>query len=102
MGRRHIYQSVGGVTDIREINRKIRKEVAKAKTRAQLTELHKRSMYLVTLCHAPAWKEAFRGKIAKMKKAAQEEFTKTARAINRRAEKLGLRADYDTKWGPGR
>jgi len=99
MGRRHIYQSVGGVTDIREINRKIRKEVARAKTRAQLTELHKRSMYLVTLCHAPAWKEAFRGKIAKMKKAAQEEFTKTARAINRRAEKLGLRADYDTKWG---
>jgi len=31
-------------------------------------------------------------------KIAQEEFTKTARAINRKAEKLGLRADYDTKW----
>lgn len=97
-----IYSAISGVSDIRKINQMIRNEVKRAKSRKELTELHKRSSYLVTLTFSPAWKEGFRGKIAQMRSAAKEEFTKTARAINSRCRQLGIEPNYDTKWGSGR
>ena len=97
-----IYSAISGVSDIRKINKMIRNEVKRAKSRKELTELHKRSSYLVTLTFSPAWKEGFRGKIAQMRTAAKEEFAKTARAINSRCRQLGLEPNYDTKWGSGR
>ena len=97
-----IYSAISGVSDIRKINQMIRNEVKRAKSRKELTELHKRSSYLVTLTFSPAWKEAFRGKIAQMRTAAKEEFAKTARAINSRCRQLGIEPNYDTKWGSGR
>jgi len=97
-----IYSAISGVSDIRKINQMIRNEVKRAKSRKELTELHKRSSYLVTLTFSPAWKEGFRGKIAQMRTAAKEEFAKTARAINSRCRQLGLEPNYDTKWGSGR
>ena len=99
---RRIYEDIEGVMDIRRVNRMIRNEVKRAMSRKELTELHKRSMYLVTLTHSPAWKEGFRGKIAQMRRVAKEEFAKTARAINSRCRQLGLEPNYDTKWGSGR
>jgi len=97
-----IYSAISGVSDIRKINQMIRNEVKRAKSRKELTELHKRSSYLVTLTFSPAWKEGFRGKIAQMRSAAKEEFAKTARAINSRCRQLGIEPNYDTKWGSGR
>ena len=97
-----IYSAISGVSDIRKINQMIRNEVKRAKSRKALTELHKRSSYLVTLTFSPAWKEGFRGKIAQMRSAAKEEFAKTARAINSRCRQLGIEPNYDTKWGSGR
>ena len=94
-----IYSAISGVSDIRKINQMIRNEVKRAKSRKELTELHKRSSYLVTLTFSPAWKEGFRGKIAQMRSAAKEEFAKTARAINSRCRQLGIEPNYDTKWG---
>ena len=97
-----IYSAISGVSDIRKINQMIRNEVKRAKSRKELTELHKRSSYLVTLTFSPAWKEGFRGKIAQMRTAAKEEFAKTARTINSRCRQLGIEPNYDTKWGSGR
>ena len=97
-----IYSAISGVSDIRKINQMIRNEVKRAKSRKALTELHKRSSYLVTLTFSPAWKEGFRGKIAQMRSVAKEEFAKTARAINSRCRQLGIEPNYDTKWGSGR
>jgi len=97
-----IYSAISGVSDIRKINQMIRNEVKRAKSRKELTELHKRSSYLVTLTFSPAWKEGFRGKIAQMRRVAKEEFAKTARAINSRSMQLGIEPNYDTKWGSGR
>jgi len=97
-----IYSAISGVSDIRKINQMIRNEVKRAKSRKELTELHKRSSYLVTLTFSPAWKEGFRGKIAQMRSAAKEEFAKTARAINSRCRQLGIEPNYDMKWGSGR
>lgn len=102
MPKGRIYGEVKGIGDIEYINVLIRKDVAKAKNRSMLTELHKRSMYIRTLCDSPAWRKAFWGKITEMKKVAEKEFTKTAKAINTRAWRLGLTPDYDEKWGPGR
>jgi len=96
---KRIYGTVSGMQDIRKINSKIRADVSRAKTRPQLTELHKRSMYIRTLCDSPAWKTSFYGKITRMKQVAEFEFTKTARAINKRARKIGTEANYDEKWG---
>lgn len=102
IGRQLYGTEVKGAVDLREINVKIRKDVSKAASRPALTELHKRSMYLRTLCDSPAWKKSFAGKIRKMKADAEEEFGRTARAINRRAKKIGTEANYDEKWGKGK
>jgi len=99
---KRIYGEVKGVGDLRKINQKIREDVKKTRTQPRMTELHKRSMYLRTLCDSPAWRTAFYGKLTEMKKVAETEFHKTAKSINNRCEKLGLRADYDTIWGSGR
>jgi hypothetical protein len=34
-----------------------------------------------------------------MRQLGEQEFSKTARKINRRAEKIGTDADYDEEWG---
>ena len=99
-GKHHIYGAVRGVSDIRAINCYIREQIRKAKSRSRITELVRRSLYLYTLTFAPAWKEAFRGKIEKMRKAAKEEYAKTARTANKQLEKLGLGGRrYDEKIG---
>jgi len=96
---KQIYGKVEGISDIRKINEKIRGNVRSAKSRPRLTELHKRSSYLCTLTHSPAWKKSFIGKISKVRQVAKTEYTKTAKAINAKAKRLGLKANYDTKWG---
>ena len=50
---RHIYGEVNSIKDIRDINRTIREEMDRVKTREQLTELKKRSDYLCTLTFSP-------------------------------------------------
>lgn len=97
-----IYRKVKGIEDIRKINRTIREQVKGFKTKPKLTQLHKRSMYMVTLTQTPSWKTAFAGRIRRMRTAAKEEFSKTAKRINRRCEELGLKPDYDEVFGRGR
>lgn len=95
-----LYQHVKGVTDIRDINKKIRKQIRKTTTRDRLTELLNRSKYLITLTYSPGWKKSFRGKIRKMRSAAKEEYTKTAKTANQRLKKANIKGKkYDTRWG---
>src|SRR5579862_3619701 len=95
----HIYGSVDNKTGLREVFVRIRRDVDSARSRETLTELYKRAGYLITLTHAPSWKEKFGDESESLRGAAEEEFTKTARAINRRAGKIGTDGDYDEKWG---
>ena len=37
-----------------------------------------------------------------LRRVGQDEFRKTARKINRRAQAIGTDADYDERWGAGR
>ena len=96
---RHIYGEINNKTDMHKVLLAIRRDVEQAKSRAALTELYKRAGYLITLTHAPAWKEKFGRKALALRKLGEEEFGKTARKINRRAKQIGVEADYDEKWG---
>ena len=96
----HEYGAVRGVKDIRAINCYIREQIRKARSRSRITELVRRSLYLYTLTHAPAWKKAFEGKIRRMREVAKEEYERTARTANKRLDELGLGGRrYDEKIG---
>jgi len=94
-----IYGPVRNAEDITKINRKIRAQVRRAKTRPALVELAKRSMYLWTLTNSPAWSKAFpRRKLLAMRRRAKEEYHITTRMINKKIPGKKL----DTIIGPGR
>jgi hypothetical protein len=99
---RNIYGEVKSVTGLRDIFRAIRRDVGNARSRQGLTELYKRAGYLITLTYAPSWEERFGRRVAGLRRAAQEEFARTARTINRRAKTIGTDADYDETWGERR
>src|SRR6201997_3941438 len=96
---KHIYGEVNSKTGLKRIFVDIRRDVSSAKSRPDLTELYKRAGYLITLTHAPSWEEKFGSRAAGMREVGKEEFSRTARKINRRATQLGTEADYDEHWG---
>src|SRR5215211_8759339 len=95
----HIYGEVDNKTDLKNVFSEIRQDVENAKSRSDLTELYRRSGYLITLTKASSWKEKFGDDIDDIREVAEEEFATTARKINRRAQEIGADADYDEKWG---
>jgi hypothetical protein len=96
---RQIYGEIDNKTDMEKIFTAIRGDVENAGSRADLTELYKRAGYLITLTHAPSWETKFGRETAALRKVGREEFHKTARKINRRAEQIGTEANYDEEWG---
>jgi len=95
---RHVYGEVDNKTDYKSIFRAIRRDVEGAKSREELTELYRRAGYLITLTHAPAWKMKFGPEVEDLRSVGEEEFARTARAINRRAKEIGTEPDYDEIW----
>ena len=96
---RLIYGEIDNRIDMEEVFTAIRSDVSKAESRADLTELYRRAGYLITLTYAPSWEEKFGREARSLRKVGEEEFRKTARKINRRAEQIGVEANYDEKWG---
>jgi hypothetical protein len=96
---RHIYGEIKNKTDMRKVFTAIRRDVQHANSRPALTELYRRAGYLITLTHAPSWKEKFGKDARELGKLGEDEFGKTARKINSRAKKVGVEADFDEKWG---
>lgn len=99
-GERHIYGPVNNPSDIRKHNQTIRRQIRKAKERANLTELVKRSQYFVTMAGgwdhstpSPAWRNLVK-KYPNIGEVANNEYLRTCREANRRAKKMGLQADY--------
>ena len=95
----HIYGEVDNKSDLKKVFSEIRDDVEKADSRPALTELYRRAGYLITLTNASSWEKKFGDEIDDIRETAEEEFSKTARKINRRAEEVGTDADYDEKWG---
>ncbi|HPJ29852.1 MAG TPA: hypothetical protein PLZ42_00495 [Methanothrix sp.] len=82
-----IYREVETLQDITKINEEIRAEIRNADTRDKVTELKRRSRYLVVLL-APdnptglAEKLRNEGKLENAQKRAWEEYEKTAEVAN--------------------
>jgi hypothetical protein len=95
----HVYGEIDSPTGLKRVFRDIRRDIGGARARPGLTELYKRAGYLITLTHAPSWREKFGKEAAKLRKVAESEFSTTARTINRRAKEIGTDPDYDDKWG---
>ena len=90
---------VNSTTDLKRIFTEIRHDVDRAKSRPDLTELYRRAGYLITLIHAPLMDEKFATAAKALRDAGEEEFQRTVRTINARAEEIGTEADYDEEWG---
>jgi len=93
------YGHVKSKADIDKIFSEIRDDIGQARSREALTELHRRAGYLITLTYARSWEQHLGDKAEGVRHEAEADFRKTARMINSRAEKIGVKADYDEAWG---
>ena len=84
--------------DLHQVFREIRESVEKAQTREELTELYKRTGYMITMTHATPVEEKHDREMKNRRKTTEHEFTTTVRRINSRAKEIGVEADYNENW----
>src|SRR5689334_1081564 len=84
-------------TDVRRTFKEIREATEKAATREDLTELYKQTVYMILMTHSTPLNEKDR-EMKHRREAAEREFTRTVRTINRQAKKIGVEADYNEDW----
>jgi hypothetical protein len=89
-----IYGEVSNLQDIREINKRIRTEMARVEEQEELTELKKRSDYLCALTLAPSWRTRFGKRSGRFLEVAQAEDEKSTKAANEIARKKGFDVEY--------
>jgi len=89
-----IYSRVEKLKDISKINCIIRDEMLQVKSSAQLTDLKKRSDYLVTLTYSPFWKKHFKDKINAFRELALEENRVTVKLANIVAQYKNFDKEY--------
>ena len=84
--------------DLHQVFREIRESVEQAQTREELTELYKRTGYMITMTHATPVEEKHDREMKDRRKTTEHEFTTTVRRINNRAKEIGTDADYNENW----
>lgn len=84
--------------DLHQVFREIRESVEKAQTREELTELYKRTGYMITMTHATPVEEKHDREMKRRRDTTEREFARTARSINRRAKKIGTESDFNENW----
>jgi hypothetical protein len=84
-------------TDIRGTFKEIREALEKAASREDLTELYKQTVYMILMTHSTPLDEKDQA-MKRRRQTTEEEFARTVRLINQRAEKIGVKADYDEDW----
>ena len=82
---------------VRRTFKEIRDVVEKAESREDLTELYKQTVYMILMTHSSPINEIDR-EMKKRREAAEREFGRTVRSINRRATKIGVEPDYNEDW----
>src|SRR5690242_521317 len=85
-------------TDPRRTFDEIRENVEKATSQEELSELYKKTAYMITLTHASPVVETSDQKIRSRREMTEKEFARTVRLLNERAKKLGVEADYNEDW----
>jgi hypothetical protein len=84
--------------DVRGRFREIRDDVEKAQTREDLTELYKRSVYMILMTHSSPLDIKVDRELKRRRLTTEKEFERAIRTINRRAKKIGLEPDFDEDW----
>jgi len=85
-------------TDLRRTFDEIRQNVEKAASQEVLTELYKKTAYMITMTHASPVVETFDPEMRRRREFTEKEFARTIRLINEQAKKIGLEADYNEDW----
>ena len=85
-------------TDLRRTFDEIRQNVEKAASQEDLTELYKKTAYMITMTHASPVVETFDPEMRRRREFTEKEFARTIRLINEQAKKIGLEADYNEDW----
>jgi hypothetical protein len=93
-----VYLEIDNKLVMRDAFSEIRGEVERAASRPELTELYNRAGYLVAIAYDSFWERKFADDIMDIRYMADQEFGRTARKINNRAERLGLEGNYDEVW----
>jgi hypothetical protein len=94
----HTHVEGNARTDLRGRFKEIREGVETAQSKEALTELYKRSVYMILMTHSSPIDEKFDRDMKRKREAAEREFARTVRLINRQARKIGVEADYDENW----
>lgn len=81
-----IYGHIENSKDIGKINRRIRTEIRQARTKSRITELKRRSRYLITLTYSPNFKKKYN--ILAIRRRAKAEYKLTTRVANARLRKV--------------
>ena len=84
-------------TDVRRTFKDIREALQKVQSQEDLTELYKQTVYMILMTHSSPLDEKDRD-LQRRRAAAEREFARTVRMLNKQAKKLGLEADYDEDW----
>lgn len=90
---------IENVGDMHQVYRDIRKEIGSAKTRGRLSTIYRQALSVITHSFASSWKKKYGSKLPRLRSVAKEEFTRTVRAINKRARKIGSDKMYDETYG---
>ena len=94
----HVHHMESDPTDLRDRFREIRDAVEQAETQEELTELYKRSVFMILMTHSTPLDEKANRELKRRRETTEREFARTVRMINRRAKKLGVEADYSEDW----
>jgi hypothetical protein len=97
--RRHFYGEVHSEADLKQAYELIRDDVETAEQWTTLTDLYRSAGRLRTMTRSLAWEEKFgQAEAERLMRVGEDEFARTARKINARAEYVGMDATYDETW----
>lgn len=93
-----IHEMESDPTDLRGRFREIRDALEQAQSREDLTELYKRSAYMILMTHSSPFDEKADRELKRRRMITEREFARTVRMINKQAKKIGLAPDYNENW----
>jgi hypothetical protein len=94
----HIHDMESDPTDVRGRFREIRETLEQAETQEELTELYKRSVFMILMTHSTPLDEKADRELKRRRQTTEKEFARTVHMINRQAKKIGAEADFSEDW----
>ena len=98
MTRDTLINEIHDRTDLTRTFKEIREVVEKAKSREDLTELYKQTVYMIMMTHSSPVEEKVDRQMKRRREITEQEFARTVRMINTQAKKIGVEADYNENW----